>query len=241
MHLIENTPDTNYKKISICIDNQALIKSTTRPKAVSEQYLLQHLSTRANNSRAKINIKWISSHSGVSGNEKADKLAKERAKEAGEGRASRKADLPPILRKPVPINASASKQEYLAHLKRAWKGSWLHLPRKGKIERLDDSFPFNSYRERQDKLSRLHASSLMQLRSGHLPLNFYLYRIKKSETKNCRACRPEPGDEALKETISHFLYDCEAYTIEPSLTRNRNISLSHTHSHQKAETKSIAK
>ena len=80
------------------------------------------------------------------------------------------------------------------------------------MERTDDAFPFNSYRECQNKLSRAHASLLMQVRSGHLPLNFYLHRIGKAETKNCQACQLEPGDETPAETIHHFLYDCAAYT-----------------------------
>jgi hypothetical protein len=51
----------------------------------------------------------------------------------------------------------------------------------------------------------------MQVRSGHLPLNFYLHRIGKAETKHCQVCRLKEGTDTPTETIHHFLYDCEAY------------------------------
>ena len=85
MQLIDSTPDTNYRTVSIYIDNQMIVKASAHPKAKSGQYLLHDFSKKANNSRAKIGVKWISSHSGVQGNKKADELAKE----AVEGRASR--------------------------------------------------------------------------------------------------------------------------------------------------------
>lgn len=208
MHLINTSPDTQRKTVSIYVDCQAFIKASTHPRASSTQHLLQNFASRASNSLAKISVAWISGHSNVPGNEKADKLAKE----AAEGRASRRADLPHILSKPLPVNSSASKQEFLAYLKRRWKEDWQQSPRKTRMERTDDSFPFNKYRERQDKLSRAQASILMQVRSGHLPLNVYLQRIGKAESKKCQACKIGPEHDTPAETIQHYLYDCEAYT-----------------------------
>ena len=213
MWLITETPETNRKKVTIYTDNQAFITTSNRPKATSGQYLLRDFSSKANNSSAKIEVKWISGHSGVLGNERVDRLAKE----AAEGRGSRRADLPHILRAKLPTNASASKQEYLEHLKRRWKENWTTSPRKERIERVDKMFPFDGYRKRQYGLPRHHASLLMQVRSGHLPLNEYLHRINKAESKKCQACRIEPGDETPTENIKHFVYDCDAYTDQRNI------------------------
>jgi len=208
MWMIANTADAFRKTVIVYSDNQPFIKTVTNPKAVPGQYLLKHLNKAANELRAKLEIKWISGHSEVRGNERADKLAKE----AAEGRASRRDDLPPILRGTLLISASSKNREHLAHLRRKWGRSWQDSPRRRRLERIDDTFPFDGYRKRQDKLSRAHASHLLQVRSGHLPLNVYLHRIKKSETKKCQACAIEPGDDTPDETVSHFLNDCDAYT-----------------------------
>jgi ribonuclease HI len=79
MALITATPETSHKRVSIYLDSQAFVATSTHPKATSGQYLLQDFSAEANSSRAKIKVRWISGHSGVRGNEHADKLAKEAA------------------------------------------------------------------------------------------------------------------------------------------------------------------
>jgi ribonuclease HI/exonuclease III len=210
MWLVRNNPETLRKKISIYSDNQAFLKTAAHPKAVPGQYLLREFNASANDFTATISLKWISGHSNVRGNERADKLAKEGA----EGRASRQVDLPPILRQPLPISISAINCEHLKSLKSRWAANWHESPRRHRIQGIDDTFPFNGYRKRQDRLSRAHASYLLQVRSGHLPLNYYLHRIKKSDTKQCTACRIEQGDETSTETISHFIYECAAYNSQ---------------------------
>jgi ribonuclease HI len=206
--LIENTPDTNYKPVSIYSDNQAFVQISRRPKAAPGQYLLQEFANKVNSSRAKIRVKWISGHSDVRGNEKADKLAKE----AADGKASRRTDQPPFLRRTLPTSVSANKCMYLKHLKSCWKTMWLDSPRRRRIERIDDAFPFDGFRKRHYKISRAHASYMVQVRSGHLPLNSYLHRIGKIESKRCQACQVNPTDETPTEDLNHFLYDCEAHS-----------------------------
>jgi len=77
--LVTKTPEAHQKNLCVYTDNQAIIRTAMRPKATPGQYLMQNLNNEANNSQAKIVLKWISGHSNVRGNEKADKLAKEAA------------------------------------------------------------------------------------------------------------------------------------------------------------------
>jgi hypothetical protein len=172
--------------------------------------LIENFASEANNSQARITLKWISGHSGVRGNERADDLAKE----AAAGRASGRADLPRILQRTLPASASAVKQEYMRHLRDMWTLDWTTSPRRERMERMDDNFPFDSYRKRQYGLSRTHASLLLQVRSGHLPLNPYLHRIGKSETKRCLSCSDAQGGNAPAESTKHFIYDCRAYATQ---------------------------
>ena len=56
-----------------------------------------------------------------------------------------------------------------------------------------------------DDLTRAQASVLMQLRTGHAPLNAFLHRIGKIDSPRCLACLG--GDE----TVHHFLFDCPGH------------------------------
>jgi transcriptional regulator GlxA family with amidase domain len=53
---------------------------------------------------------------------------------------------------------------------------------------------------------------LTQIHMGHIPLNFYLHHIKRSESSNCVACQGR--GLAAKETLTHYLFKCEAYNRE---------------------------
>jgi ribonuclease HI len=208
--LIANTPETYRKAVCIYADNQPFIKAAANPKAAPGQYLLQNFNRGANSSHAKIKLKWISGHSEVRGNEMADRLAKE----AASGRASRHEELPPIFQRTLPTSVSSKNREHMDYLKEEWAEMWQESPRRHRFKRVDDTFPFNGYRKRQNKLSRAHTSLLMQVRSRHLPLNSYLHRINKAESDRCLSCRARPDDETPPETIEHFIYNCDAYTMQ---------------------------
>jgi hypothetical protein len=155
-------------------------------------------------------MRWISSHSGVKGNEYMDKLAKE----AAEGKATRRGNLPVMLRNGLPVSASAIKQEHMEQLKKKWWARWLESPRQRRFEQFDQSFPFRKYRERLNKITREQASRLMQIRSGHIPLNFHLFKIGKADSPLCSACQVGPDEDPPRETVNHFLFECEAYDAQ---------------------------
>jgi ribonuclease HI len=200
-------PETYRKTVFIYSDNQPFIRTAENPKPVLGKYLLQNLYKEANKSWAKLDMKWISGHSKMHGNESADKLAKE----AVSGKASRREDLPPILRQTLLSGISLKNRTHMEELKRNWVDMWQGSPQQQQFERIDDTFPFNGYRKRQYELSREHASLLLQIRSGYQPLNSYLHRIKKVDLDKCQACQINPDDETLPETVKHFIYDCDAY------------------------------
>ncbi|KAG0144176.1 hypothetical protein CROQUDRAFT_660343, partial [Cronartium quercuum f. sp. fusiforme G11] len=53
-------------------------------------------------------------------------------------------------------------------------------------------------------LEKGQAAAIFQLRTGHCPLNAYLYRFKKSTTKYCREC-------GVPKTVAPFLLYCRKY------------------------------
>ena len=111
--LIRTTPETLGKTVSLFTDNQSIVMALSSAKAASGQYLIDSIKNAANTAGARLTIKWISGHSKVKGNEDVDKLAKD----AADGRSSRREDLPHLLRTSLPRSASASKQEYNAKIK----------------------------------------------------------------------------------------------------------------------------
>ena len=111
--ILQNTPETLGRTVTLYIDNQSLIKAIENPSSAPGQHLLNSLRLSLNGTNCRLSIRWISSHSKVKGNEDVD-LA---AKDAASGRSSPMANLPHLLRNPLPISASALKQDYNASLK----------------------------------------------------------------------------------------------------------------------------
>src|ERR1700674_5022538 len=114
----------------------------------------------------------------------------------------------PILRSGILVSISAFKQEYHEQIKEKWASEWQQSSRAWKFEEIDTNFPFDTFRKRQYSLKRVQASLLMQVRSGHIPLNSYLHRIKKLDTKSCQLCQPVPGEDRPAETVNHYIFEC---------------------------------
>ena len=55
--------------------------------------------------------------------------------------------------------------------------------------------------------SRAQASLVIQLRTGHVPLNVYLHRISKLDQPLCHCQHCGSGDE----TVHHYLFECTAW------------------------------
>jgi ribonuclease HI len=201
-------------------DSQAFIKATGARKTGPGQYLvLEYLrltdimndgtDVPSTAGTKKFALKWVAAHKGVAGNERVD----EEAKRAAQGESSPPEDLPPILRKRLPVSATAVKQEFGEKLKTRWMDMWKTSPRYARFQHIDANFPFKKFRKISEVLSRAQTSLLTQLRTGHIPLNSYLFRIKKSGTRRCELCWGI-GQLTITETVVHFLFECQAYAAE---------------------------
>ena len=84
------------------------------------------------------------------------------------------------------------------------------LPLLQQNTRIDSSFPLKSFYKISAMLSHSQFSLVTQIRTGHLPLMKFLYRIKRADSPNCLNCTSPPA----KETVHHFLFECPTYTNE---------------------------
>jgi hypothetical protein len=138
----------------------------------------------------------------------------ELAKEAASGTSSETASLPHILRNPLPASASAAKQAYQGILRRRWEKLWETSDRSTRMEEIDNNFPFNAFRTNIYQLTRHQAILMVQLRCGHIPLNRYLYKIGRSNSEYCLACLTDRDGLRRRETVNHFLFECESLEAE---------------------------
>ncbi|KAF5377958.1 hypothetical protein D9615_006778 [Tricholomella constricta] len=149
-------------------------------------------------------ITWISGHSGADGNELVDKAAKG----AAQGTTSEWRRLPKYIRElggRLPASVSALKQQHNAALKHRWGERWQKSPRYAKYEAFKEGHPFHNFRQATKDLTRRQYSLIVQLRTGHAPLNKHLHRLTVVDSPKCQHC---PDDE---ETLRHFLYQCSNY------------------------------
>ena len=132
------------------------------------------------------------------------------AKRAAEGTSSDKKTLPALLRKPLKQNKAALRQTKKDELKARWRREWNASTRAEKFKALDLIAPSNKFVKliSNDRLSRKAASRIFQLRTGHVPLNVYLERVKRAEKTSCPACGHP------RENVQHYIFDCPTYSYE---------------------------
>src|SRR6266700_5726302 len=105
--------------------------------------------------------------------------------------------------------ATTEKQAYTSEINAMWLEQWQSSPRRPRMERLDKSFPYKKFRKTQNEFTRAKSSLLLQLRTGHIPLNAHLFRLKCIDTDKCQACNDRQGEIPAKETITQYLFECQ--------------------------------
>jgi len=199
---------------SICteqlgVDSQSSIMAHDARKPRPGSHIteaVQQLYQKVKASRGNINLRinWIPGHKGIPGSEKVD----EEAKKAAEGEHRNINSNFGLLKKGLPDSKSAARQQLNAKAKRQYVTAFQKSPRYNKIARIDPSTPSSRFRKDTTKLPKRHASILVQLRTGHVPLQAYLHRFKKAESPTCPGCGGED------ETVEHYLRRCPMYAAQ---------------------------
>lgn len=212
-HLLATRNEITYPA-SILADNQAVIKSSERPSSKPGHHLLllfrskiRKLTKEKGLTCDSIAVRWIAGHKNVEGNELADKEAKLAAED--KANSSPTPQLPLKLRTPLPRSVSALKQWYNKRLTSLWLREWKQSPRYRRMSNIEPNFPSKSFVELAGSLRKKQTGIYIQLRTGHIPLNRHLHRIKKSDTPLCLQC-----GEVTEESIQHYLFRCPRYERE---------------------------
>lgn len=179
--------------ITVILDNQSVIKdmkSTTHSltSLLDKQrtYTLLMYLERAYPT-AYVMIRWCPGHAGIKGNEVVDKLAK----------ATAKKNLSDTIRRPPGIAA------FQAAIKEWVRESTVEITN-ASAKRLGHEYQTPKHIKHLKPLNKHAIAAITQLRSGHAPLNQYLYKYQQ---RSDPACECETGIE----TSDHFLFICPRY------------------------------
>jgi len=204
----------------IYTDSQDFLNLLSVPKTKSGIHLIKKIIRTADEAyawytvadhRPKFIFRWISQNDKIKGNIKAD----EEAKEAARGGSSDVVRLPPILHRRLPFNAELAKANQLEKLHEEWKAEWSVSPRRNRMRLLDTTFPFDKYCSIVNSLTRAQGSIILQIRTQHIPLNAYLFKIKKAEAPYCQHCQ-QRSDDNIPETVLHYLFICPEHAAARS-------------------------
>lgn len=217
-----------HGKIDIYMDNQSVIQRMESGKKGTGQYILKYaeeaLSLAAKrakdtNSTLDMKLRWISAHDDVAGNERADTLAKE----AATGKVQPAEYCPLLLHDlpKLPHSKAAVRKEAHQQVSLQWEAKWKKSTHRAKLERVDPGLKIGKYLDMVGDWKKNRTSIITQLRTGHIPLNYHLHRIKKADSPLCPHCNNK------EETVRHFLTECPAYDIERKELQNgcRNYDL----------------
>lgn len=195
------------ERCTFFVDCQSAIQAVEgrAPKPASYIWDLFHQMMDANRRRQPrlvVEIHWIPGHQGVEGNEQAD----EEAKKAAGGDGTDERELPMELREGLPFNVLSERATFAERIKKRWQDMWRRSPRYAKLNRVDPSAKPTTFQKLTKGFGKIHTSIIVQLRTGHAPLNRHLFKIKKIETPMCPACG------RYEETVMHYLLQCTAYS-----------------------------
>ena len=163
--------------------------------------------------KCKVKFVWTPGHEDIVGNKRADEVAKS----AASGISSDTRDLPTFLRRgPLPVSISATRQHLKKAMKARWQTEWKASKRYTASNKIDPLLPSDNYLHIINQLHRNQASLLTQFRTGRVPLNTILHRMKKHDTPECPHCK-----NGTRETIPHFLLDCPHYATARRLLQSK--------------------
>ena len=197
---------TSPHRCAIFTDNQAAIRSMSNPKGPAGQDILSEavlLLDRIRTLGWDISLHWIPAHAGISGNEEADRAAKEAIISAQDPEA----DPLSVRDSATPkVTVATSKQQVRQALNKEWEDAWNKHKHGRDLYKLGVR-PGKGILTLHNRLHRAISSVITQMRTGKIGLKAYLHTISKADTDQCDCSYG-------KQTAKHILLECRDWVEE---------------------------
>lgn len=131
----------------------------------------------------KITFNWVPAHISIEGNELANQAAKRASQKK---RLTRKSKLPHHLQSPLPRSLSAIRQAFNKALKIRARKHWRNSPRFARTRSIDPKMPSKHFLDATRGFSRKQTGLIIQLRTGNIPLQKNLHRMRCVHQQNVR-------------------------------------------------------
>jgi ribonuclease HI len=175
--------------VRVLTDSQSAIKRLQSGPQCQTTATAQRIWLSLNESNSTFSFQWVPAHCDIEGNEEADKLAKEAARNRSEPNSG--------------VSYAAAKATIARHSREKWQ------------RRAKPSVPDAKFvpAELETGLSREERVALSQLRTGGKCLRLATYRAflsrdhARPQSPDCPHC---PG---FPEDVQHLIHDCPSYTL----------------------------
>ena len=195
--------NSDFQRIHIFSDSQSAVGQLTLGwEAKSHKNTTKEVKSeisKLHDCNVEVELSWSPGHANIKGNEYADQLAKEAAQEAKDAE-----DLWAVTS--FGDVKLAAKESGIMKWQERWEAS----------ERGRNLYTFRpkvGHKIQHSFVSPVGESIVSQLRTGYVGLNEYLHKCKIKETDLCKC--------GAKETLSHFLLECQEFDTTREFMRKR--------------------
>jgi ribonuclease HI len=195
---LEIAKEATGRQIDVFVDSQGALTTLRKPRQASGQDLVRRIIEALKEMQGRVTFHWIVAHSGIPGNEEADRLAKEATGWRRDGGSGPRAPTYP-MKPPMSTISRWAKNKAKEQWKREWPASRHGSTLRQLLPRLD-----NKSIQLYNGLTKNLSSVLIQMRTGKIRLGAYLYSIRVNDTDVCQ-CGEAP------QTVAHVLMDCERF------------------------------
>lgn len=187
--------DNKPIKAVIASDSSSALISIKNVVSESRQDIIYEIVQLGNNiikSGVIISLLWVPAHIGVSGNEMADKLAKQAAQQTM-----------------IDMDIKYSKSEIKSIVKTKILGKWQHIWNNGSTGRQYYTIQNIVGKGRETRKNKKEEDKFSRMRFNHTSLNSTLHMINKHADGMCE-CNNQ-------ETVEHVLMHCPIYQTERNI------------------------